>query len=223
MAVDRLEAVARQSFLEKGGRRTLALASPAPIRHHRWRCESFEWPQLRSIDHVCRCARLPRRTSARTSPKPSTSTRRSSPTAKATQHLHPGRRLHHDLAHGHACLHPVRRTRHRYIQPEGLQDFFVDLDLPVTLTQGDRVSIPVAVYNYSGKPGNVTLKLQPDEWYYARQRPRRKDRLRRIRPRRRLAVHLNANRIGKFKLTLSAQMKGAGARPAKTSSSARSR
>ena len=30
------------------------------------------------------------------------------------------------------------------------QDFFVDLDLPVTLTQGDRVSIPVAVYNYSG-------------------------------------------------------------------------
>jgi hypothetical protein len=29
------------------------------------------------------------------------------------------------------------------------QDFFVDLDLPVTLTQGDRVSIPVAVYNYS--------------------------------------------------------------------------
>src|SRR5262249_23757539 len=29
------------------------------------------------------------------------------------------------------------------------QDFFADLDLPVTLTQGDRVSIPVAVYNYS--------------------------------------------------------------------------
>ena len=26
----------------------------------------------------------------------------------------------------------------------------MDLDLPVTLTQGDRVSIPVAVYNYSG-------------------------------------------------------------------------
>ena len=33
------------------------------------------------------------------------------------------------------------------------QDFFVDLDLPVTLTQGDRVSIPVAVYNYSGARG----------------------------------------------------------------------
>ena len=46
-------------------------------------------------------------------------------------------------------------------------DFFVDLDLPVTLTQGDRVSIPIAVYNYSGKSGNVCLKLQPEEWYCA--------------------------------------------------------
>ncbi len=45
------------------------------------------------------------------------------------------------------------------------QDFFVDLDLPVTLTQGDRVSIPVAVYNYSGASGSVSLKLQQDDWF----------------------------------------------------------
>src|SRR5206468_778668 len=45
------------------------------------------------------------------------------------------------------------------------QDFFVDLDLPVTLTQGDRVSIPVAVYNYSGSHGDVRLKLQQDNWF----------------------------------------------------------
>jgi uncharacterized protein YfaS (alpha-2-macroglobulin family) len=45
------------------------------------------------------------------------------------------------------------------------QDFFVDLDLPATLTQGDRVSIPVAVYNYSGKAGEVNLNLQPEDWY----------------------------------------------------------
>ena len=45
------------------------------------------------------------------------------------------------------------------------QDFFVDLDLPVTLTQGDRVSIPVAIYNYSGARGDVSLKLQPDDWF----------------------------------------------------------
>lgn len=45
------------------------------------------------------------------------------------------------------------------------QDFFVDLDLPVTLTQGDRVSIPVAVYNYSGHRGDVTLSLQSADWF----------------------------------------------------------
>ena len=45
------------------------------------------------------------------------------------------------------------------------QDFFVDLDLPVTLTQGDRVSIPVAAYNYSGARGDVSLQLQQDDWF----------------------------------------------------------
>ena len=86
------------------------------------------------------------------------------------------------------------------------QDFFVDLDLPVTLTQGDRVSIPIAVYNYSGKPGEVSLKLQPDDWYSLNSDTAEKT----------LSVEsgrvggsqftLNANRIGKFKLTLSARM-----------------
>src|SRR6185436_6149467 len=45
------------------------------------------------------------------------------------------------------------------------QDFFVDLDMPVTLTQGDRVSIPVAAYNYSGSAGEVALDLQAADWY----------------------------------------------------------
>src|SRR5262249_28109392 len=45
------------------------------------------------------------------------------------------------------------------------QAFFVDLALPVTLTQGDRVSIPVAVYNYSGSRGDVDLQLKPDDWF----------------------------------------------------------
>ena len=88
------------------------------------------------------------------------------------------------------------------------QDFFVDLDLPVTLTQGDRVSIPIAVYNYSGKLGNVSLKLAPSDWYS----------LNNDTPEKNVSVEsgrvaasqftLNANRIGKFKLTLSAQMDG---------------
>jgi uncharacterized protein YfaS (alpha-2-macroglobulin family) len=88
------------------------------------------------------------------------------------------------------------------------QDFFADLDLPVTLTQGDRVSLPVAVYNYSGQRGEVTLKLEPDSasWYSLDSDVGEKS----------LSVDsgavggsqftLTANKIGKFKLTLEAQM-----------------
>jgi uncharacterized protein YfaS (alpha-2-macroglobulin family) len=88
------------------------------------------------------------------------------------------------------------------------QDFFVDLDLPVTLTQGDRVSIPVAVYNYSGAHGDVSLKLQPEDWFSLVDDVADKS----------VTVDsarvggsqftLEARRIGKFKLTLSARMKG---------------
>jgi len=92
------------------------------------------------------------------------------------------------------------------------QDFFVDLDLPVTLTQGDRVSIPVAVYNYSGTRGDVDLKLQADDWFSLVDDRAEKS----------VAVDssrvggsqftLEAKRIGKFKLTLAAQMNGGGNR-----------
>jgi hypothetical protein len=88
------------------------------------------------------------------------------------------------------------------------QDFFVDLDLPVMLTQGDRVSIPVAVYNYSGARGDVSLQLQADNWFSLVDDV----------PHKTVAVEsarvggaqftLEAKRIGKFKLTLSAQMNG---------------
>jgi uncharacterized protein YfaS (alpha-2-macroglobulin family) len=88
------------------------------------------------------------------------------------------------------------------------QDFFVDLDLPVTLTEGDRVSIPVAIYNYSGARGAVSLKLQPDDWFSLVDDVAEKT----------AEVDsgrvggsqftLQARRIGKFKLTLSASMEG---------------
>lgn len=45
------------------------------------------------------------------------------------------------------------------------QDFFVDLDLPVALTQGDEMSIPVAVYNYLPEEQEVVLELEPATWY----------------------------------------------------------
>ncbi len=45
------------------------------------------------------------------------------------------------------------------------QDFFVDLDVPGSLTQGDIVSVPAAVFNYLDRPQNVELKLQSASWY----------------------------------------------------------
>jgi uncharacterized protein YfaS (alpha-2-macroglobulin family) len=88
------------------------------------------------------------------------------------------------------------------------QDFFVDLDLPVTLTQGDQVSIPVAIYNYSEAKGDVHLQLKSGDWFSlvddTGQKSVNVD-----------AGHvggsqftLEARRIGKFKLTLSAQLSG---------------
>jgi uncharacterized protein YfaS (alpha-2-macroglobulin family) len=86
------------------------------------------------------------------------------------------------------------------------QDFFTDLDLPVTLTQGDRVSIPVGVYNYSDGRGDVSLKLEKDDWFTLVEDVAEKS----------LVVEagrvgssqftIQANRIGKFKLTLAARM-----------------
>ncbi len=45
------------------------------------------------------------------------------------------------------------------------QDFFIDLDLPVSLTQDDTISIPVAVYNYLEDAQDVELKLQQEDWF----------------------------------------------------------
>ena len=38
------------------------------------------------------------------------------------------------------------------------QDFFVDLDLPLALTQNDEVAFPVAVYNYLKEKQTVTAR-----------------------------------------------------------------
>ena len=45
------------------------------------------------------------------------------------------------------------------------QDFFVDIDLPVSLTQHDRVDVPVAIYNYLPAPQQVTLTLKQEPWF----------------------------------------------------------
>jgi hypothetical protein len=45
------------------------------------------------------------------------------------------------------------------------QDFFVDIDLPVSLTQSDEVAFPVAVYNYLKTKQTVKLELQQEPWF----------------------------------------------------------
>jgi uncharacterized protein YfaS (alpha-2-macroglobulin family) len=45
------------------------------------------------------------------------------------------------------------------------QDFFIDLDLPLALTVGDEVSIPVGVFNYLPEEQLVRLELAPADWY----------------------------------------------------------
>ncbi len=45
------------------------------------------------------------------------------------------------------------------------QDFFVDIDLPIALTQNDRVEIPVAVYNYLPQAQTVRLDLKREPWF----------------------------------------------------------
>jgi hypothetical protein len=88
------------------------------------------------------------------------------------------------------------------------QDFFVDLDLPVVLTHGDQVSLPVAIYNYTDAKGEVRLKLKDEDWFALADDSGEKS----------VDVDsqhvggsqftLQAKRIGKFKLTLTAQMTG---------------
>jgi len=45
------------------------------------------------------------------------------------------------------------------------QDFFIDIDLPVALTQNDEISIPIAVYNYLPEAQTVKLSLELDPWF----------------------------------------------------------
>ena len=47
------------------------------------------------------------------------------------------------------------------------QDFFVDLDLPVALTQNDEIDLPVAIYNYLPEKQTIRLKLETEgeQWF----------------------------------------------------------
>jgi len=92
------------------------------------------------------------------------------------------------------------------------QDFFTEMDLPATLTQGDEVTIPVAIYNYAGSRGSVRLRLEEGDWFAAEGDSPQK--VIAVESGRVGAAQFNvaAKRIGKFKLTLRAEMDGAAKR-----------
>ncbi len=45
------------------------------------------------------------------------------------------------------------------------QDFFVDIDFPVALTQNDKVHVPVAVYNYLKTDQVIRLQVTEEDWF----------------------------------------------------------
>ncbi len=45
------------------------------------------------------------------------------------------------------------------------QDFFVDLDLPVSMSLGDQVSVPLTCYNYLKSPQDVRLTVASANWF----------------------------------------------------------
>jgi len=45
------------------------------------------------------------------------------------------------------------------------QDFFVDIDFPVSLTQNDEVHVPVAIYNYLKTDQKIVLTVQKEDWF----------------------------------------------------------
>src|SRR5258707_2731553 len=72
--------------------------------------------------------------------------------------------------------------------------------------------MPVAVYNYSGGQGEVKLQLQPDNWFALVDDTGEKNVVSESGKVGGSQFTLEARRIGKFKLTLSAAMKGGAGR-----------
>ena len=84
------------------------------------------------------------------------------------------------------------------------QDFFVDLNLPVALTRGDEVGVPVVVYNYLDKPQTVTLTLADADWFTRRDGAEQRLELA---PGEARAVHyrLRVDKVGGHSLTVEAR------------------
>jgi hypothetical protein len=86
------------------------------------------------------------------------------------------------------------------------QDFFVDLDLPVALTQNDEVAFPVAVYNYLKAAQKMTLTLEEAPWFEVVDGLGLKRTLE-LEPNQVTAAkfRIRARQVGRFQLTVKAQ------------------
>ncbi|MFK7817095.1 MAG: MG2 domain-containing protein, partial [Planctomycetaceae bacterium] len=45
------------------------------------------------------------------------------------------------------------------------QDFFVDIQMPVKLTQNDEISIPISIFNYLNEPQTIVLEASEGDWF----------------------------------------------------------
>ena len=45
------------------------------------------------------------------------------------------------------------------------KEFFVDFELPKNMVEGDNISVPVTVYNYTKDPITTTIKVREDKWF----------------------------------------------------------
>ncbi|MFN3995700.1 MAG: alpha-2-macroglobulin family protein, partial [bacterium] len=45
------------------------------------------------------------------------------------------------------------------------QEFFIDINNPLFLTQGDEISLPIVVYNYTKEDLKVKVKIEKEDWF----------------------------------------------------------
>ena len=81
------------------------------------------------------------------------------------------------------------------------QDFFIDIDFPISLIQNDEVSVPVAVYNYLPSEQKIRLKAEEADWFTLLDEPEKEVILR---PDEVRAVYftLKVKRIGNYAFTV---------------------
>jgi uncharacterized protein YfaS (alpha-2-macroglobulin family) len=84
------------------------------------------------------------------------------------------------------------------------QNFFVDIDFPVALTQNDTVAVPLAVYNYLKEDQKVTLTVSREDWFELLDDPK-KDVALKADQVRGASFRIRVKKIGRHTLTVEAR------------------